>query len=93
MKIEWSELTRLSPEEIATICADTYRYMGSRILNSSNAEGVDLKDMSLVLAGIEYYMLNEYVQMNGVESVDSLYGFMHELFNNTYKFVKEGGGQ
>ena len=87
------ELTRLSPEEISAICDETFLYMLLKVKNSSATGEVDLKDMSLVWAGLAHNMLKEFAQMNGVESVDSFYRFMLELFNDAYKFVKEGGGQ
>ena len=86
-------LTRLSPEEISAICDETFLYMLLKVKNSSATGEVDLKDMSLVWAGLAHNMLKEFVQMNGVESVDSFYRFMLEQFNNAYKFVKKGGGQ
>ena len=86
-------LTRLSPEEISAICDETFLYMLLKVKNSSATGEVDLKDMSLVWAGLAHNMLKEFVQMNGVESVDSFYRLMLELFNNAYKSVKEGGGQ
>ena len=87
------ELTRFSPEEISAICDETFLYMLLKVKNSSATGEVDLKDMSLVWAGIAHNMLKEFVQMNGVESVDSFYRLMLEQFNNAYKFVKKGGGQ
>lgn len=87
------ELTRLSPEEISAICYETFLYMLLKVKNSSATGEVDLKDMSLVWGALAHNMLKEFVQMNGVESVDSLYRFMLELFNNAYKSVKKGGGQ
>ena len=88
-----NQLTRFSPEEIATICDETFLYMLLKVKNSSATGEVDLKDMSLVWAGLAHNMLKEFVQMNGVESVDSFYRLMHKMFVNAYKFVKEGGGQ
>ena len=88
-----NQLTRLSPEEISAICDETFLYMLLKVKNSSDKGEIDLKDMSLVWAGLAHNMLKEFVQMNGVESVDSFYRFMLEQFNNAYKFVKEGGGQ
>ena len=87
------ELTRFSPEEISAICDETFLYMLLKVKNSSATGEVDLKDMSLVWAGLAHNMLKEFAQMNGVESVDSFYRFMLEQFNNAYKFVKKGGGQ
>ena len=87
------ELTRLSPEEISAICDETFLYMLLKVKNSSDKGEIDLKDMSLVWAGLAHNMLNMYVELNGVESVDSFYRFMLEQFNNAYKFVKKGGGQ
>ena len=88
-----NQLTRLSPEEISAICDETFLYMLLKVKNSSATGEVDLKDMSLVWAGLAHNMLKEFVQMNGVESVDRFYRFMLELFNNAYKSVKKGGGQ
>ena len=88
-----NQLTRLSPEEISAICDETFLYMLLKVKNSSATGEVDLKDMSLVWAGLAHNMLKEFVQMNGVESVDSFYRLMHKMFVNAYKFVKEGGGQ
>ena len=88
-----NQLTRLKPEEISAICDETFLYMLLKVKNSSDKGEVDLKDMSLVWGGLAHNMLKEFVQMNGVESVDSLYRFMLELFNNAYKSVKKGGGQ
>lgn len=88
-----NQLTRLSPEELSAICDETFLYMLLKVKNSSDKGEVDLKDMSLVWAGLAHNMLKEFVQMNGVESVDSFYRFMLEQFNNAYKFVKKGGGQ
>lgn len=88
-----NQLTRLSPEELSAICDETFLYMLLKVKNSSDKGEVDLKDMSLVWAGLAHNMLKEFAQMNGVESVDSLYRFMLELFNNAYKSVKKGGGQ
>ena len=87
------ELTRFSPEELSTICDETFLYMLLKVKNSSDKGEVDLKDMSLVWAGLAHNMLKEFAQMNGVESVDRFYRFMLEQFNNAYKFVKKGGGQ
>ena len=86
-------LTRLSPEEISAICDETFLYMLLKVKNSSATGEVDLKDMSLVWAGLAHNMLNMYVELNGVESVDRFYRLMLELFNNAYKSVKKGGGQ
>lgn len=87
------ELTRLSPEEISVICDETFLYMLLKVKNSSATGEVDLKDMSLVWAGLAHNMLKEFAQMNGVESVDRFYRLMLELFNNAYKSVKKGGVQ
>ena len=86
-------LTRLSPEEISAICDETFLYMLLKVKNSSDKGEIDLKDMSLVWAGLAHNMLNMYVELNGVESVDRFYRLMLELFNNAYKSVKKGGGQ
>ena len=88
-----NQLTRLSPEEISAICDETFLYMLLKVKNSSDKGEIDLKDMSLVWAGLAHNMLNMYVELNGVESVDRFYRFMLELFNNAYKSVKKGGGQ
>ena len=87
------ELTRLSPEEISAICDETFLYMLLKVKNSSDKGEIHLKDMSLVWAGLAHNMLNMYVELNGVESVDRFYRLMLELFNNAYKSVKKGGGQ
>lgn len=87
------ELTRLSPEELSAICDETFLYMLLKVKNSSATGEVDLKDMSLVWTGLAHNILNTCVELNGVESVDRFYRLMLEMFNNAYKFVKEGGGQ
>lgn len=87
------ELTHFSTEELSWLCNDVLRLMIRRLEYPPGSGDVDLKDLSLVWAGLAHNMLNMYVELNGVESVDCFYRFMLELFNNMNKSVKEGGGQ
>ena len=87
------ELTRFSPEELSRLCNDVLRLMTRRLESPSGAGDVDVKDLSLVWAGIAHKMLMLYGEMNGVEVVDTLYRYMMRLFEEACEDVKEGGGQ
>ena len=87
------ELTRFSPEELSRLCNDVLRLMTRRLEYPQGSGDVDLKDISLVWAGIAHKMLMLYGEMNGVEVVDTLYRYMMRLFEEACEDVKEGGGQ
>ena len=87
------ELTHFSPEELSRLCNDVLRLMTRRLENPPGSGDVDLKDLSLVWAGIAYKMLMLYGEMNGVEVVDTLYRYMMRLFEEAGEDVKEGGAQ
>ena len=87
------ELTRFSPEELSRLCNDVLRLMTRRLEYPLGSGDVDLKDLSLVWAGIAHKMLMLYGEMNGVEVVYTLYRYMMRLFEEACEDVKEGGGQ
>ena len=87
------EMMSLTPEEMGQICLEILDVMARKYMEKTGSESVNMLDMSQMWAGIGFELMCRFGEINETEGLDLYIDYMQDLFDNTLKHIREGGGK
>lgn len=87
------DIYSLSPQEMAQICQEILDVMAQKSMEKSGSESVNMLDLSQIWAGIGFELMCRFAEINESEGLELYTEYMKELFDNSVKNVREGGGK